>query len=240
MKENIKAARLKKIRQRSTAEKLRTIRNSETAKDSKAKRCFLKGYTLLELVITLTILSIMVLIALPLAENAVRRQKEMQLREALRQIRMAIDEFKRDTVGACLQGAITTIDPTQAPQKVFVPADPRSRVVIDDCTIFTSDNLDRYPPSLEILVEGVRVKPRGLNLKTKGVFEDGTGLEENKELKKVYLREIPIDPMTGKRDWRLRSSYQSRDSDTWDGINVFDVRSASDEESLSGDKYSDW
>ncbi|GIU81326.1 MAG: type II secretion system protein [Acidobacteria bacterium] len=207
----------------------------------KSEKHHCRGYTLLELVITLTILSIMVLIALPLAENAVRRQREMQLREALRQIRMAIDEFKRDATGACLQGAITTVNPTQAPQLTFVPADPRSRVVIDDCTIFSSDNLDRYPPSLEILVEGVRVKPRGLNLKTKSAFEDGLGESgETKELKKVYLREIPIDPMTGKRDWRLRSSYQSRDSDTWDGINVFDVRSASDEESLSGDKYSDW
>jgi general secretion pathway protein G len=201
------------------------------------EKSFSKGYTLLELVITLTILSVMVLIALPLAENAVRRQKEMQLREALRQIRSAIDEFKRDTAGACLQGAITSTNPTQPPQQVFVPADPRSRVIIDDCTIFSSDNLDRYPPSLEILVEGVKVKPRGVNFKPKGVFEDET---ESKELKKVYLREIPIDPMTGKRDWRLRSSYQPRDSDTWDGINVFDVRSASDEESLSGDKYSDW
>lgn len=204
------------------------------------------GYTLLELMITLTVLSIMVLIALPLAENAVRRQKEIQLREALRQIRSAIDEFKRDSIGACMQGAITSVNPAKVQEQLFVPADPRSRVVIDDCSIFTPDNLDRYPPSLEILVEGVRVKPRGINFKIKPVqvFNDDQE-QDNKDLsvtetKKVYLREIPIDPFTGKKDWKLRSSYQSRDSDTWDGINVFDVRSASNETALNGEKYRDW
>lgn len=202
-----------------------------------------EAYTLLELIITLTILSVMVLIALPLAENAVRRQKEMQLREALRQIRSAIDEFKRDAVGACLQGAITTINPAKAQEQLYVPADPRSRVVIDDCTIFTPENFDRYPPSLEILVEGVRVKPRGLNISQISVFSNETNVfknNESKDVKKVYLREIPVDPFTGNRDWKLRSSYQSRDSETWDGINVFDVRSASTETALNGEKYSDW
>jgi hypothetical protein len=46
--------------------------------------------------------------------------------------------------------------------------------------------------------------------------------------------------MTGKTDWKIRSSYQGKDSDSWDDINVFDVRSASDEEALNGEKYSDW
>ncbi len=203
--------------------------------------CRQNGFTLLELMITLTVLTIMVLIALPLAENAVRRQKEIQLREALREIRMAIDEFKRDSIGACPQGAITTINPIKAQEQLYVPADPRSRVVIDDCTIFTPDNLDRYPPSLEILVEGVKVKPRGLNISIKSPFSDDPNTQSvTKEMKKVYLREIPIDPFTGKKDWKLRSSYKSKDSDTWDGINVFDVRSASDEKALNGEKYSDW
>jgi general secretion pathway protein G len=59
-------------------------------------------------------------------------------------------------------------------------------------------------------------------------------------LKKVYLRELPIDPMTGEADWNLRSSYQTEDDGSWDEINVFDVRSNSDGESLNDEKYSDW
>jgi general secretion pathway protein G len=200
------------------------------------------GFTLFELVITLSVLAILVMGTIPLAQNAVKRQKEMRLRESLRMMRSAIDEFKRDTIGACPQGAITTTNPTQqggGPSQ----ADPRSRVVIDDCKIFDTENLDRYPPTLDILVEGVRVKSRGLNVQQKGVFDDKNASEINevKEINKVYLREIPIDPMTGKKDtWQLRSSYQTADSTSWDDVNVFDVRSGSDEEALNGEKYSDW
>jgi len=49
-----------------------------------------------------------------------------------------------------------------------------------------------------------------------------------------------VDPMTGESDWKFRSSYQTKDDENWDEINVFDVRSASDEKALNGEKYSDW
>ncbi|MFN0138586.1 MAG: type II secretion system protein [Pyrinomonadaceae bacterium] len=198
------------------------------------------GYTLLELVITLGVLAVLVMGTIPLADNAVKRQKEQKLREALRQMRTAIDEFKRDTIGACTTGAAATrnqIDPNQA-----LPADPRSRVIIDDCKIFESDNLDRYPPDLETLVNGVRVKSRSPDVRGSSPFDDknATDILENKEVTKVYLREIPVDPFTGEKDWRLRSSYQDKDSENWDEVNVFDVRSAANGEALNGEKYSDW
>ena len=203
-----------------------------------------QGFTLLELIITLTVLAILVMGTIPLATNASKRQKEIRLRETLRQVRGSIDEFKRDTLGACPLGAITTGNPTQPGGGGNVPTDPRSRVVIDDCTIFDTENLDRYPPSLEILVEGVKVKPRGMNIRSGGGLggdnTNATEINQTKELNKVYLRELPIDPMTGNSDWRLRSSHQTEDSGNWDNINVFDVRSNSDEEALNGEKYSDW
>jgi len=201
-----------------------------------------RGFTLFELIVTLTVLAILVMGTIPLAQNAVKRQRELQLRESLRMMRSAIDEFKRDTIGACPQGAIVTGNPTQ-PMGGNVPADPRSRVVIDDCKIFDTENIDRFPPDLETLVNGVRVKPRGLNIQQRGVFDDknATEINEQKEITKVYLREIPVDPMTGKNDtWQFRSSYQTPDSSSWDSVNIFDVRSGSDEEALNGEKYSDW
>ena len=198
------------------------------------------GFTLLELIITLVVLSILVMGTVPLAQNAVKREKELRLRETLREIRNAIDEFHRDTLGACPQGAVVSGNPAQ--QGGNVPTDPRSRVVIDDCKIFEVDNLDRYPPTLETLTEGVRVRARGLNIQSRGAFDDrnATELNENKELSKIYLRELPIDPMTGEADWQLRSSYQTDESGSWDEINVFDVRSSSEAEALNGEKYSDW
>ena len=75
-----------------------------------------------------------------------------------------------------------------------------------------------YPPDLETLVDGV----------------DFGG-------KKVrFLRKIPIDPMTGKADWGLRSMQDDPDSQSWSGDNVFDVYTKSDETALDGTKYKEW
>lgn len=200
------------------------------------------GFTLFELVITLTVLAVLVMGTIPIAQNAVKRQREMRLRETLRQVRNAIDEFKRDTLGACPTGSGRSGNATMPGGGV--PTDPRSRVVIDDCTIFDVENLDRFPPTLEILVDGVKVKQRGLNMgggSGLGNTTQATDLNKVEDEKiKVYLREMPVDPMTGESNWVLRSSYQEKDDESWDSINVFDIRSSSEEESLSGEKYSEW
>jgi general secretion pathway protein G len=204
------------------------------------------GFTLVELVVTLVVLSILALGTIPLVQNSVRRQKEQRLRETLREIRQAIDEFHRDAVGAC-----------SAPGGANAGADPRTRVMISDCKIFEVDNIDRYPPSLETLVEGVTVKPRAgqilRNGQGGGAFgnpngatgdrpDGATGSGVTDEKKKIYLRggELPIDPITGKADWQIRSCYQDKDATDWDNINVFDVRSAAEGEALDGTKYSDF
>ena len=70
--------------------------------------------------------------------------------------------------------------------------------------------------------------------------KQATELNTTEEIIKVYLREKPVDPMTGESNWNFRSSYQPKEDESWDEINVFDVRSASDEEGLNGEKYSDW
>lgn len=196
------------------------------------------------MVVTLAVLAVLVMGTVPIAQNAAQRQKEIRLRETLRLIRAAIDEFKRDTVGSCPQGSISTGNITDPRRQLNVPTDPRSRVVVDDCTIFDAENLDRYPPSLETLVEGVKVKQRGVNLTGGSGLRDGTTqateLNSTEEVIKHYLSRLPVDPMTGETDWVLRSSYQEADDGSWDNVNVFDIRSASDAEALNGDKYSDW
>jgi len=208
---------------------------------SRFKGC--RGFTLFELVITLTVLAIVIMGTIPLAQNAVKRQRELRLRESLRMMRLAIDEFKRDTLGACSGNPVPQPEGRQQ-RGQSAPADPRSRVVIDDCTIFDTENLDRYPPSMEQLVDGVKVKERAVNMQGGvGLGNDrrqATDIGATEEVLKYYLRELPVDPMTGEKDWKFRSSYQSKDDESWDDINVFDVRSASEEEALNGEKYSDW
>ena len=75
-----------------------------------------------------------------------------------------------------------------------------------------------YPPDLETLVKGV----------------DSQG-------KKIrFLRRIPIDPMTGKNEWGLRSMQDDPESTSWGGQNVFDVYTKSTGIALDGTKYADW
>ena len=198
------------------------------------------GFSLIELVITITVLTILTLGVLPLVKISVKRQKEQQLRETLRQMRMAIDEFHRDTIGmVCTGVALNQQQQQQQQQSTFI--DPRSKVVISDCTIFGVDNPDHFPPELETLISGVNVIPRGSAGGHGQAGVDATEVGGELSTKqKVYLRGLPIDPMTGKADWDFRSSYDPPDSGSWGGENVFDVRSKSKETALNGEKYSDW
>jgi general secretion pathway protein G len=86
---------------------------------------FSSGFTLLELIITLAIISILAAGTVPVARNLIRREREMELRRALREIRKAIDGYKF----ACEQGQVGPLD----------------RKVGDEC----------YPPELNVLVEGI-------------------------------------------------------------------------------------
>jgi general secretion pathway protein G len=78
-----------------------------------------------------------------------------------------------------------------------------------------------YPPDLEKLVGGVRL----VGQVTK---------------KQKYLRRIPVDPMTAKAEWGLRSFQDEPDSLAWGGQNVYDVYSLSPGRALDGTYYKDW
>jgi len=52
------------------------------------------GFTLIELLVTVMIISILVGLAVPLARNSIKREKEFALRAALREIRTALDKYK--------------------------------------------------------------------------------------------------------------------------------------------------
>ena len=84
-----------------------------------------RGFTYLELVATAAILAILASAILPLAKVSVTRQKELELRRALRQIRTAVDSYH----AAVQQGLIGGTD--------------------------NQLGSEGYPATLEVLVEGV-------------------------------------------------------------------------------------
>jgi len=101
----------------------------------------------------------------------------------------------------------------------------RYKDAADKNQIRVSADSNGYPPDLETLVKGVSLASVG-------------GTTSNKRIR--FLRRIPIDPMTGKADWGLRSNQDDLDSSSWGGQNVFDVYSRSTDLAVDGTRYSDW
>ena len=151
-----------------------------------------RGYTFIELLIVTTVLLILASTVMPLTQVISQRQRETELRRALREMRTALDAFKN------------AVDLGMIPTTELEPGN------------------EGYPPSLEILVEGI------------SAANDATG----RQLR--FLRRIPIDPMTGSTDWGLRSYQDSPTSTSWGGQNVFDVYARSGGTALDGTNYTDW
>ena len=82
----------------------------------------------------------------------------------------------------------------------------------------TKVDSQNYPPDLQTLVDGVDVQGKKVR----------------------FLRHIPVDPMTGKPEWGLRSMQDDPTSDSFGGQSVFDVYTKSQGTALDGTKYSDW
>lgn len=53
-----------------------------------------RGFTLIELIVTLAIVGLLATLVVPVTQTVVQRRQERQLRDALREIRQAIDGYK--------------------------------------------------------------------------------------------------------------------------------------------------
>ena len=154
-----------------------------------------RGFTLIEMVITVAIVGLLASVAFPMAEVAVQRSKEHELRESLQQLRNAIDAYKQ---------------------------------AVDEGRIIGDAQKSGYPPTLQVLVEGV---------------EDAKS--PNKDQKIYFLRRIPRDPFAldasvpPDATWGKRS-YASPPDDPQEGDDVFDVYTHSTAIALNGIPYRQW
>ncbi|HUE84070.1 MAG TPA: prepilin-type N-terminal cleavage/methylation domain-containing protein [Pyrinomonadaceae bacterium] len=123
-----------------------------------------KGFSLLELMIVITIIIILAAIALPQYQRTIMAAREAVLRDNLFKLRSLIDQYAADK--------------------------------------------GELPQSLEELVSS------------------------------GYLRELPVDPFTGEKDWVTTTGDDPNSSDGAQG--VIDVHSNSGDISSEGTPYSDW
>lgn len=107
-----------------------------------------RGFTLIEVVVTVAIVALLASIALPLAELTVQRGKEQELRVALRQIRDGIDAYKKavdegrilkaadesgypKTLAVLVEGVLDPKDPDKQRKIYFLRRLPRDPMATD-------------------------------------------------------------------------------------------------------------
>ena len=78
-----------------------------------------------------------------------------------------------------------------------------------------------YPPELQTLVDGAK-------------------LVGQIDKKQKFLRRVPVDPMTKRPEWGLRSYQDDPKSTSWGSQNVYDVYSLSTGRAIDGTYYKDW
>lgn len=92
-----------------------------------------RGFTLIEMLVTLALLAMLATLVVPVARVQVQRQREQEFRLALREIRSAIDAYKRasDEGRIALRAGATGYPPTLAVlvEGVEDRRDPRRRKV---------------------------------------------------------------------------------------------------------------
>jgi len=172
---------------------------------------FNKGLTVLELLIVVTLLAILVSVAMPLSRASAKREKEIALRQALREMRDAIDQFKADWEAKKISRLESDAD------------------IVNSAT--------GYPAHLDVLVTGA---PRA-SIGSADPFEDRPDERPKIYYLRRLPKDPFYSPQDQDvPEWGMRCYEEDPDDLVWCGKDIYDVFSLSDKTGINGIAYSMW
>lgn len=219
------------------------------------------GLTLIELIVAFSIMLILSVMALPVARVRIQREKERRLRHALHEMRVAIDRHK----DMADEGKLAILDPNNhgypesiealvegvqlgeqaggmAPGAGGIGTGPNRSLGQDDRSRrlgsvgSNRDTQTPFGPGRDRARAGTFGNSSDPFLRGGDPFEPE---DEGPETIR-FLRSVPVDPMTGQKEWGMLSISDDPMSRSWSGRNVFDVYSLSSGIALDGTRYSEW
>ncbi|HEY3837293.1 MAG TPA: prepilin-type N-terminal cleavage/methylation domain-containing protein, partial [Bryobacteraceae bacterium] len=205
------------------------------------KRFRQAGMTLLELIIACAILMILASAAMPVARYTVQRKKEAELHSDLREMRDAIDRYKdaadrnliRVEVGTegyppDLDTLVKGVDMVSQPNGTGIAGATNPGQPIAPSTGAGGTSSGFGASGFGSTGSGFGGSgfsgSSGLGNAFGQTNSSGSSSQGQDLVRHVrFLRRIPVDPMTGKAEWGMRSVQDDPDASSWGGKNVFDV-----------------
>ncbi len=214
-----------------------------------------RGSSLMEMIVVLAILSLLASMAMPYAKKSYQREKELELREALRTVRTAIDKFHDDwerthrKKGAGAAGTAPAGAPASAPASSFgggsssygsaSSAAPANAPNDNQASTEAPASAAGYPLDLQELTQGIP-KPGG----------------QAGEIKH-YMRALPVNPfaLPGtplEEQWTFVTSQRTTDQITTSSYgktlsetekketDIYDLHAKTPQIALDGTRYEDW
>ena len=193
-----------------------------------------RGFTLIELVVTLALVGVMAWVAVPLYEVTAIRMKEMELRTALRQIRTALDAYKDAADSGKIQ---------KDPGDSGYP--PTLKVLVEGVDAAQNSGSLGSVSSMASSTAKIATPNSGPSNSSTSNGTTSNSSSSDGPSRLMFLRQIPRDPFTPdptvppEEQWDTRS-YGSPPSDPQPGKDVYDVMSKSTTVGSNGIAYKDW
>ena len=201
-----------------------------------------RGFTLIELVVTLTLVSVLALVVVPMYDMTIRHKKESELRDSLRTIREALDAYKSASdSGYISRGTAdsgyppdlqTLVDGVDTIQQIAGTNAPNGA---SPAGVNLAGSLPGLPPGS--VAPGAAAGANGAN----GNGATAPSIPPHM----VFLRRVPRDPFypdqseEPQKQWNIRA-YANAPDDYTEGSDVYDVASKSKDVGLNGIPYKDW